>query len=251
MSIRGNLIFRIYKNLLDIYGPQGWWPVTPRGKTRPEYFAVKSPPTISARGYKTGRDLSLLEIAVGAILAQNTSWSNVESAVENLNMTGFFRRPFSFSNALLKKMIRPAGYYNRKAVYVRNFLDVIEKDFRGDIKRLFAVEGGRLRRILLAVKGIGPETADSIILYGARKPVFVIDTYTMRIMRRAGLLAGNADYEGARAFFEASLPRSVGIYREYHAVLVRHAKERCRKKNPLCAGCPLLRGGLCLRNGRL
>ncbi|MDI6756416.1 MAG: endonuclease III domain-containing protein [Endomicrobiia bacterium] len=224
----------IYRVLLGAYGRQGWWPVTPRGKKRPEYSCPKRPSSRES-----------LEIAVGAILTQNTSWSNVERAVENLNRTGFFCRPFSFPDALLKKTIRPSGYYNQKAVYVRNFLDVVKKDFGGDIKRLFAVEGGRLRRILLDVKGIGPETADSIILYAARKPVFVIDAYTMRIMRRAGLLSGSAGYERARAFFETSLPRSVGIYSEYHALLVRQGKEYCHKKNPLCAACPLFGKSMC------
>lgn len=171
-------------------------------------------------------------------------------AVVNLNRAGFFRRPFDFSVGQIRTMIRPAGYYNQKAAYARNFLVAIKKYFGGKTENMSKIPAAELRECLLKINGIGRETADSIILYAARKPVFVVDAYTLRIAARAGIFAGNIDYESARKFFESELPRSAKIFAEYHALIVRHAKEYCRKRNPACkAGCPLLLGGLCSRNG--
>ncbi|PKN00972.1 MAG: endonuclease [Elusimicrobia bacterium HGW-Elusimicrobia-1] len=239
MKPRGKSVYRIYKTLLAAYGWQGWWPVTPPRGIFP--------------GYKTLVRLSSkqsLEVAIGAILTQNTSWTNVERAVVNLNRAGFFRRPFDFSVGRIRTMIRPAGHYNQKAAYVRNFLGAIKKYFGGKTENMSKISVAELRERLLEINGIGRETADSIILYAARKPVFVVDAYTLRIASRAGLIAGKTDYEMARHFFELHLPRSAKIFAEYHALLVRHAKEYCGKNNPACkAGCPLLVGGLCSWNG--
>jgi endonuclease-3 related protein len=234
MKNRGKTVYRVYKELLAAYGHQGWWPVTPIGLIHPRY---KTPANLSPQQY--------LEIAVGAILTQNTSWSNVERALVNLNLSGFFGRPFDFSVGRIRRMIRPAGYYNQKAVYIRNFLFALKKDFGGKAKNLSKIPAAELRKRLLGITGIGRETADSIILYAARRPVFVVDAYTLRIASRTGLIAGKTDYETARKFFEACLPSSAKIFAEYHALLVRHAKDYCKKTGPLCAACSLKIQRLC------
>jgi len=234
-------IFAIYKTLLKAYGNQGWWPITPKNKFLPEYL-----------GKKNITDREALEVSTGAILTQNTSWNNVVKAIENLNRAGFFKSPFSFSKEKIASLIRPAGYYNQKSGYLKNFLDLILKRYDGKVKKLLSLPPENLRKILLDVKGIGRETADSIILYAAGKPVFVIDAYTKRILGRVFFYKKRgeqknaprpqtifSDYEKARSFMERNLPKDSNIYNEYHALLVRLAKEHCFKKNPDCSSCPL------------
>jgi len=201
----------IYDRLFERFGPQHWWP----GETP-------------------------FEIIVGAILTQNTNWTNVEKAIGNLKKAGVLTpdKLHALDVGALAELIRPAGYFNIKAGRLKHFLDRLFERFEGQLDRLGALPADRLREELLSIKGIGPETADSIALYAFDKPVFVVDAYTGRILGRHGLLEPQAGYEEVRMLFESTLPRDVRLYNEYHALLVRLGKEHCKPK-PQCAGCPL------------
>ena len=204
-------LMEIYHLLYDRYRCQHWWP----GHSR-------------------------FEIIVGAILTQNTNWGNVEKAINNLKAAKALtaEKLYDMDISLLAEMIRPAGYYNIKAGRLKNFLEWLFKELDGDLSRLEDTDGETLRRELLQIKGVGPETADSIVLYAFDKPVFVVDTYTCRIMGRHGLIEDGADYEQVRDFFQSYLDGSVKLFNEYHALLVRLGKEYCRPKAK-CDGCPL------------
>jgi endonuclease-3 related protein len=209
------LVIKIYKALLKHFGPQGWWPIN----------GIYDP------GKKAFTPSEKFEIAAGAILTQNTAWTNVEKAFSNLRASCVLepQKILKISPSKLKKLIRPAGYYNQKAERLKSLADfVLEK--QSDFSSFS-------RNELLAVKGIGPETADSILLYACGKLYFVVDAYTRRLLDRTTVLC-EGDYETIRAFFEARLPRDSEIYKEYHALIVALAKEFCRK-NPVCAGCPV------------
>jgi endonuclease-3 related protein len=201
----------IYERLIRRFGPQHWWP----GQTQ-------------------------FEIIVGAILTQNTNWGNVEKAIANLKKQGGLspEKLHQLNIEFLAELIRPAGYYNVKAARLKHFLDRLFGKFDGNLDRLGQLPTDQLREELLAIKGIGPETADSITLYAFGKPVFVVDTYTGRILGRHRLLEPGAGYEEVRMLFESSLPREVQLYNEYHALLVRLGKEHCKTKAQ-CPGCPL------------
>lgn len=201
----------IYERLYKRFGPQHWWP----GQTQ-------------------------FEIIVGAILTQNTNWGNVEKAIANLNKQGVLSpaKLHQLNIESLAELIRPAGYYNVKAARLKHFLDRLFEKFDGDLDRLGQLATDQLREELLSIKGIGPETADSITLYAFGKPVFVVDAYTGRILGRHRLLEPGAGYEEVRMLFESSLPREVQLYNEYHALLVRLGKEYCKTKAQ-CSGCPL------------
>ncbi|MHC4917532.1 MAG: endonuclease III domain-containing protein [Planctomycetota bacterium] len=204
---------RWYEALLGRFGRQGWWP----GRTP-------------------------FEVAVGAILTQNTAWSNVERAIRALRAAGAlsFRGMRALPERRLARLIRPSGYFNQKARKLRALLDwLAERDSRGSVRRALRGPLDEVRGSLLDVRGVGPETADSILLYAGERPVFVVDAYTRRVLERHGLAAGGEPYETVRALFEDHLPRSVPIYNEYHALLVRLCKEHCAKRLPACAGCPL------------
>lgn len=204
-------LMEIYQLLYERYGRQHWWP----GHSR-------------------------FEIIVGAILTQNTNWGNVEKAITNLKEAKSLtaEKLYDMDISLLAEMIRPAGYYNIKAARLKNFLEWLFKEHDGDLNRLEDTDPETLRRELLQIKGVGPETADSIVLYAFDKPVFVVDAYTCRIMGRHGLIEAGADYEQVRDFFQCYLDRSVKLFNEYHALLVRLGKEHCRPKAK-CDGCPL------------
>ena len=200
----------IYQRLLSAYGPQGWWPADTR-----------------------------FEVMVGAILTQATAWRNVERAIQRLKAAGALspERMARLSEGELAELIRPAGFFRQKTRRLRALLRLIGQ--HGSVERLLSLPAGELRRELLAVPGVGPETADSILLYAAGYPVFVVDAYTKRILHRLGLLSGEkAGYEEVQELFESNLPRDPKLYGEYHALLVRHAKEHCRAR-PRCPGCPL------------
>ena len=204
-------LMKIYQLLYERYGCQHWWP----GHSR-------------------------FEIVVGAILTQNTNWGNVEKAIKNLKAAKGLtaEKLYDMDISSLAEMIRPAGYYNIKAGRLKNFLEWLFKEHDGDLNRLEDTDPETLRRELLQIKGVGPETADSIVLYAFDKPVFVVDAYTCRIMGRHGLIEDGADYEQVRDFFQSYLDRSVKLFNEYHALLVRLGKEYCRPKAK-CDGCPL------------
>ena len=207
-------LLEVYRTLLRHYGPQHWWP----GDTS-------------------------FEIMVGAVLTQNTAWSNVEKAIANLRDHDCLdaERIIELTPAALAALIRPAGYFNLKAKRLQNFCRwYIEA---GGETGLAQWDDHRLRRELLAVNGVGPETADDIVLYACERPVLVIDAYTRRIFSRLGLVDGDENYEALRHFFEQGLKRGsrherVRLFNEYHALIVRHAKEACRTR-PHCAGCCL------------
>jgi endonuclease-3 related protein len=201
----------IYRRLFDHYGPQGWWP----GETA-------------------------FEVMVGAILTQAVAWANVEKALANLKRAGLLTptglRQLSVEE--LAQLIRPASYNTVKARRLRAFVDFLWEGYDGDLTRLLSQEQEPLRQQLLSVYGIGPETADSIVLYAAGKPSFVVDAYTRRILHRLGLAEANAPYDDLRSRLMDSLPQEVPLFQEYHALLVRLGKEVCRPR-PRCGACPL------------
>jgi endonuclease-3 related protein len=183
----------------------------------------------------------MAEICAGAILTQNTAWTNVEKALAGLQGAGLLpaERIADCRLPRLAELIRPSGYYRQKARRLRDFFARARGEHPEGLRRWFlSAPAEELRRELLSYKGVGPETADSIVLYAAGLPSFVIDAYTRRIGERVGLGRGR-DYDRWKSIFEKQLPRRADVYNEYHALLVRLAKERCRKTAPLCPGCPL------------
>jgi endonuclease-3 related protein len=203
----------IYYQLMAHYGPQHWWPAD-----------------------------NPLEVIIGAILTQSAAWGNVEKAVANLKAAGALSlaalRQLSLSQ--LAEIIRPCGYYQAKALKLKSLADWLGEYYHDDLDRLFADDIDSLRRQLLSIYGIGEETADSIILYAANKPVFVIDAYTRRIISRLGLAPDSHNYAAYQAFFGDNLPADVRLCNEYHALLVQLAKDVCRKR-PICWRCCLNR----------
>jgi len=201
----------IYQLLYDAFGPQHWWP----GETS-------------------------FEIVTGAILTQNTNWTNVEKAIANLKSTDSLTPEvlFRIDISQLAELIRPAGYYNIKAKRLKSFINWLFENYDGEMSNLELVDTNQLRAELLAIKGIGRETADSILLYALGRPVFVVDAYTARITLRHELIEPGADYEQLRQLFESNLAEDVQLFNEYHALLVRAGKEFCSPKAK-CSGCPL------------
>ena len=178
---------------------------------------------------------------VAAVLTQNTNWSNVEKAIRNLKDKGLLKphKLYSLKNARLAKLIRPAGYYNLKAKRLKNLLRFFILRYQGDMGRMALAEAKVLRQELLTVSGIGPETADSILLYGLGKPVFVVDAYTKRILSRHGIIEEGMDYDGVQRLFMLGLRKDAKLFNEYHALLVRLGKDFCLKGKPRCLTCPL------------
>lgn len=209
---RSERIRNFYRDLFDRYGPQGWWP----GE-------------------------SVLECIMGAILTQNTSWLNVEKAIGNLKKANLvsIERLNLITTDELARLIRPSGYYNQKAVKIKTFIRFVIQEYSGSLEQMFDEQSSELRKKLLGIKGIGPETADSIMLYAGGIPVFVVDTYTYRILSRHGLVPENTSYQEIQELFMNSLERDSETFNEYHALLVKLGKEHCKKNSPLCEGCPL------------
>ncbi len=211
--MQADLLKAIYRRLLDAYGPQGWWP----GDSR-------------------------FEMICGAILTQAAAWRNVERALTNLREAGVHDWPavHDLCHETLAELVRPSGYYNAKARKLKAFAAHVCENYAGDLDAMFEADVGPLRRELLGIYGIGPETADDILVYAAGKLSFVVDAYTIRIMRRIGLTpSGRDDYAGWQEMFQAGVPAEVQLYNEYHALLDRHHKEACTKNNPRCEGCCL------------
>ena len=204
-------LMRLYRRLHRHYGDLSWWP----GDTP-------------------------LEVSVGAILTQNTAWTNVEKAIKRL------KEARSLSVAALGRMthrrlallIKSAGYFNVKARRLKNFISFLQGCHAGSLNKMFRQPIPRLRQELLAVNGVGPETADSILLYAGEKPSFVIDAYTKRILSRHGVLPYDKGYNEFQELFMKQLPRSAAFYNQYHAMFVNIGKDFCRKR-PLCDRCPL------------
>lgn len=200
-----------YQSAFKKLGPQHWWP----GETS-------------------------FEVCVGAILTQNTNWTNVEKAISNLKSRNLLepRRLYSFPPARLAELIRPAGYFNIKTRRLRSFLKFLIDEYEGDLERMFEERLETLREKLLAVKGIGPETADSILLYAVQKPIFVVDAYTKRIFLRHELVSEEADYHEIQRYFMDHLPEDGALYNEFHALIVNIGKNWCKSKKPDCPHCP-------------
>ncbi len=183
---------------------------------------------------------SAFEISVGAILTQNTAWTNVEKAITNLKREGLLspRKILECSSRRLEDALRPSGYFRVKTLRLRNFCRFLADGYNGSVKRMARRPTEELREELLGVNGIGPETADDILLYACEKPVFVVDAYTRRIFSRHGLVAPGIGYEDLRAFFETRLDADVHLFKEYHGLIVWTGKDFCRKR-PRCSECPL------------
>jgi endonuclease-3 related protein len=228
----------LYKLLLSRYGLQGWWPIA--SKAGEEGFDV--------RGYHRGdyahpkSDSEKFEVIAGAILAQSTSWTNVEKALINLKKKNLLslEKIRKTPRSKLSPLIKSSLYHNVKARKLAAFADFVHDEFNEDVEKLLSLPTEELRPRLLSVWGVGPETADSIILYAAHKPSFVVDAYTKRIFTRLGFLTGNEPYDEIKKLFEKNLLQSPLLYNEYHALIVEHAKQHCRK-NPACSKCPLIR----------
>lgn len=223
----------MYDRLLERYGPQGWWPTTSPGATTPRYFPDHP-----------GRRLSAIqqwEIVVGAILTQNTNWSNATMALENLSRRGYLtlERIRRLPHAQLAELIRPARYYNQKARHLQELAAYVDDD-HGDLAGMLRRPHDDLRPELLARRGIGPETADSILLYAGGHPAFVIDAFARRICARLGWVKEGISYAALQSLFLSGLPRDADLFNEYHALIVRHAGEHCRP-TPLCSSCCLRR----------
>ena len=207
-----DVLLKIYNSLYNYFGPLNWWPgATP------------------------------FEVMVGAILTQNTSWSNVEKAINILKKENLLepRKLYRINQEELAQLIKPSGYYNIKARRLKNFINIFVNDFEGSAEKMFSGDGGELRKKLLNVNGIGPETADSILLYAGRKPFFVVDAYTRRIFSRHKLISEDSTYYQIQEFFIKNLDRDVKLFNEFHAQIVMLGKTICTSKNPKCTKCPI------------
>lgn len=202
----------VYSQMADHFGPQHWWP----GDTP-------------------------FEIMVGAILTQNTNWQNVEKAIANLKEAGdfSFASLASLPREKLAGLIRPAGYYNIKADRLAHLFAMINGQWDGDLDWFLQQPLSVLREQLLGVKGIGPETADAILLYAAGQPIFVVDTYTHRILSRHGIIPDEFGYFDIQELLMDNMEENTDLFNEYHALLVQTGKHFCRKTKPRCENCPL------------
>jgi endonuclease-3 related protein len=198
--------------LFAAHGPQHWWP----GRTR-------------------------FEIIVGAILTQNTSWTNVEPAIRNLRAARLLSPAaiHGIHSTKLAQLLRPSGYFRQKTKTLKSLVEFLFGSYDGSLSKMFATPTPLLRDLLLDVRGIGPETADSILLYAGKHPVFVVDAYTRRILERHGLAHSKLTYDQIRTLFESTLPADHQLFNEFHALIVHTGKHFCRKTNPMCEHCPL------------
>ena len=206
------LLQTIYRRLYSYFGPQSWWPAT-----------------------------SPFEVIVGAILTQNTNWSNVEKAIRVLKKEKLlsFARLSQSPEKVIAQAIRPSGYYRIKARRLKNVIAYMQRAYGGSLPAMRAQQTDSLRQELCGVNGIGPETADSILVYALQKPSFVVDAYTRRVLERHGLIPAGIGYAQVQNLFMKNLKIDVQLFNEYHALIVRLAKEFCTKRNPSCGRCPL------------
>ncbi len=216
------IVSEVYSRIVSFFGHQQWWPtITPNRET---------------------------EVIIGAILTQNTSWKNVEKAIRNLAAAGMvdFRKIAAAKKEKVAQLIKSSGYFNQKAGRLQLFARHVCGNYGGDVKRLLQKDASELRHELLQLKGVGPETADSILLYAANKAAFVVDAYTKRIFSRVGICSGDVSYDKLQHLIVANLPlemRTAKDFSQYHALLVELGKKFCTKREPLCEKCPLI--GLC------
>jgi len=200
----------LYDVLLLAYGPQNWWP----GRENP------------------------FEVVVGAILTQRTTWMNASKAIDALRQVGALTPEAvqGIERAQLERLIRPAGFYRAKATTLKESSARIVD--AGGLSQFLSMPTKALRPTLLSIRGIGEETADAILVYAARKPSFVVDAYTRRVLKRLGWIVGSESYAEIQAAFTRALPRDVTVYAELHALIIHHGKTHCRVR-PLCDSCPL------------
>lgn len=205
-------LMRYYDAMSAALGPMRWWP-------------AETP----------------FEVIVGAILTQSTAWGNVELAIANLRAAKLLapKAMGRISASRLATLIRPSGYFRQKAKKLKAFVRFLNASYKGSLERMFETATDELRKQLLDVHGIGPETADSILLYGGNHAVFVVDAYTHRLLGRHGITDGKADYEKVRAMIENSIPRRAELFNEFHALIVNTGKNWCRKSAARCEECPL------------
>jgi endonuclease-3 related protein len=208
------IMVQVYQRLFQAFGPQHWWP----GETP-------------------------FEVMIGAVLTQNTNWQNVERAILNLRAADLLDPHALYQVPMeeLEELIRPAGYFRIKARRLRSLLEFVEKRYGGSLEKMFRRGLPELRDELLTVHGIGPETADSILLYAAGLPVFVVDAYTHRVLFRHGWIEFEADYHQIQDYLQSSLPQDVPLYNEFHALFVHLGKHYCHKSRPKCRECPLFK----------
>ena len=204
-------LLQIYKKLLSDIGPRHWWPAD-----------------------------SPFEVIIGAILTQNTSWENVEKAIGALKERNLLDpiKIYNLAEKPLAKIIKSSGFFNIKAKRIKNFMDFLFGHYRGSLKKMFSENANSLREKLLKINGIGPETADSILLYAGEKPFFVVDAYTKRILSRHNLISKTACYDEIQELFMKNLKKEVVLFNEYHALLVYIGKHFC-KRVPNCEKCPM------------
>jgi endonuclease-3 related protein len=204
-------LLSLYQHLLRRFGPQRWWPARSR-----------------------------FEVIVGAILTQNTAWANVARAIAAMRSERFLnpRAIDAAPHGRLARLIRSSGYYNMKAGRLKEFTRFLMRRYGGSLQRMFRTDLASLRDELLAVSGIGEETADSILLYGGNRPIFVVDAYTRRVLERHGLTMKGTKYGEIQRLFMDHLPADPALFNEYHALLVAVGKEYCRR-TPRCEACPL------------
>ena len=207
-----DILLKIYHSLYNYFGPLNWWP----GDTP-------------------------FEIMVGAILTQNTSWSNAEKAINNLKKQNLLepRKLYRINQEELAQLVKPSGYYNIKAKRLKNFVNLFVNDFEGSTEKMFSGDVRELRRKLLKVNGIGPETADSKLMYAGKKAFIVVDAYTKRIFSRHKLISKDSTYYQIQEFFIKNIDRDVELFNEFHAQIVILGKTICTSKNPDCTTCPI------------
>ncbi len=207
----GKLLMEWYTALRERFGHRNWWPAD-----------------------------SPFEVCVGAILTQNTAWKNVVKAIDNLKAAGALDplRLYEMERSQLAELIRPCGYYNVKAARLQSFVSHLVEKHAGDLDSLFLPQVSALREELLSIHGVGKETADSIILYAAYKPIFVVDAYTKRVLQRHSFMPEDNDYDSVQALFHANLPGNAELFNDLHAQFVAVGHFYC-KRTPLCDQCPL------------
>ncbi len=205
-------LMRIYDSLLDYFGPRHWWPAK-----------------------------NDFEMVLGAILTQNVAWKNVEVAIANLYKDNLMDPAalYDASEDLIIDDIRPTRFFNQKTKYIKAFCGYLIKNYGGDLNKLFDKDIYSLRRELLSFQGVGKETADAIILYGAKKPIFVIDAYTKKLVRLMKLMDGPVNYAQVQIYFMSNIESSVYLYNEYHALIDAWGNRVCRGGSPDCKACPL------------
>jgi endonuclease-3 related protein len=206
------ILYPIYQKLYRAFGPQHWWP----GDTP-------------------------FEIAVGAILTQNTNWTNVKKAIQNLKRENALsaRALHTMPVKVLAELIRPTGYFNIKAKRLKSFITFLKNNYHGSMKKMRNKDIVFLRKELLSIHGVGSETADSILLYALDKPIFVIDAYTKRVLSRHGIMDYKDSYDTFQKLFHSALKKDVQMFNEYHALFVRVGKTFCKRQKPICDECPL------------